>query len=307
MEKNTIEVAVIEDDKQAPTILLIHGGAGGYDQSLALNGDLYKAGFNVIAPSRPGYLRTPLAEGLLFEHQARLIREMLKKLDIKKVTVFAFAEGAVPACVLAVENPDLVQSLVLLSPVMEVKGRRQPFGLFALDKITGDVGAWWMYRESESPKPRELIEKVFDLTQEFPDKMLRYDLVKETMENPERRERFIKFVRSMTPVSPREEGTRNDDVQLVAPPRIPYAKIQCPVLIIGGENDILLPKGSLKQTSELFKGSSDLQLKIYPESGFLVPLGARSEEYRNDLISFLTLSMAAPQGQITESTEVSDE
>ncbi|MFV0338070.1 MAG: alpha/beta fold hydrolase [Chthoniobacterales bacterium] len=283
-----IEVAVVGNDKNAPALLLIHCGAGGYDQALALAGNLDTAGFRIIAPSRPGYLRTPLAEGLLPEHQARLMREMLKELDIKKVSVFAFAEGAFSACILALENPDLVESLILLSPILETKGRELPPGLRALDEITGDVGAWWLYRKSEAAKPRKLFKSVFELTQEFPPGIQRYETIEGIIEDPARKENFEKFLQSMTPVSPREDGTRNDDIQLTQPPRIPYGKISCPVLIIGGENDILLPKGSVAKIAERFAKNSNLELKLYSNSGFLVPMGDQYEEYRNDLISFLT-------------------
>src|SRR5437879_3019871 len=46
-----------------PVILQLHGGATGYDQTLALSWDVHEAGFTVLTPSRPGYLRTPLTTG----------------------------------------------------------------------------------------------------------------------------------------------------------------------------------------------------------------------------------------------------
>jgi len=48
---------------EGPPLLVIHGGMGGYDQALALGALVNKyagaAGFTLIAPSRPGYPRTP--------------------------------------------------------------------------------------------------------------------------------------------------------------------------------------------------------------------------------------------------------
>src|SRR6516165_4366978 len=43
-----------------PVILNLHGGATGYDQTLALSWNVHEAGFMILTPSRPGYLRTPL-------------------------------------------------------------------------------------------------------------------------------------------------------------------------------------------------------------------------------------------------------
>ena len=47
-----------------PILLFLHGTPGGYDQLGALSG------FRFIAPSRPGYLRTPLSVGRSPEEQA---------------------------------------------------------------------------------------------------------------------------------------------------------------------------------------------------------------------------------------------
>src|SRR5689334_16704450 len=43
-----------------PPLLMIHGAGGGFDQGLQFGTPLVRAGFTVIAPSRFGYLRTPL-------------------------------------------------------------------------------------------------------------------------------------------------------------------------------------------------------------------------------------------------------
>src|SRR5687767_2479083 len=43
-----------------PAVLLVHGAGGGFDQVLELADHLAGAGFQAIAMSRFGYLRTPL-------------------------------------------------------------------------------------------------------------------------------------------------------------------------------------------------------------------------------------------------------
>ena len=45
---------------EGPPVLVVHGMPGGSDQALAMGRSLVDAGFGVIAPSRPGYLGTPL-------------------------------------------------------------------------------------------------------------------------------------------------------------------------------------------------------------------------------------------------------
>jgi pimeloyl-ACP methyl ester carboxylesterase len=43
-----------------PTVLVVHGAGGGYDQGLDISRGLVRSGFRVVAMSRFGYLRTPL-------------------------------------------------------------------------------------------------------------------------------------------------------------------------------------------------------------------------------------------------------
>ena len=55
-----VEYVVVGEGKP---ILAIHGGGGGYDQGVVLYSLFADAGYSIICPSRPGYLRTPLSSG----------------------------------------------------------------------------------------------------------------------------------------------------------------------------------------------------------------------------------------------------
>ncbi len=44
-------------------LLVVHGSGGGHDQGMAFAGTLVPHGIRVIAMSRFGYLRTPIADG----------------------------------------------------------------------------------------------------------------------------------------------------------------------------------------------------------------------------------------------------
>src|SRR5688572_20251002 len=65
-----------------PVILQVHGGATGCDQTLALSWDVQQAGYAVLTPSRPGYLRTPLATGATPEQAADALASLLDVLGI---------------------------------------------------------------------------------------------------------------------------------------------------------------------------------------------------------------------------------
>lgn len=53
-----------------PPALVIHGAGGGYDQGLYLAHEMLGDGFDVIAPSRFGYLRTPVPHNASHSDQA---------------------------------------------------------------------------------------------------------------------------------------------------------------------------------------------------------------------------------------------
>ena len=69
-------VEYAEFGNSGPIILEIHGSPGGFDQIFETKG------FKTIAPSRPGYLRTPLSSGESPENQARLFNALLDELKI---------------------------------------------------------------------------------------------------------------------------------------------------------------------------------------------------------------------------------
>ena len=53
-----------------PPVLVIHGAGGGFDQGITLGEAPARGGFRVIAPSRFGYLRTPVPADASAEAQA---------------------------------------------------------------------------------------------------------------------------------------------------------------------------------------------------------------------------------------------
>ncbi len=60
-------------------VLSVHGTPGGYDQRLGMDG------FRILAPSRPGYLRTPIDAGRTPREQADVYAALLDALSIDEV------------------------------------------------------------------------------------------------------------------------------------------------------------------------------------------------------------------------------
>ncbi len=76
-----IEYAAVGEGVPA---LVVHGAGGGFDQALYFAMPLTRRGFRIIAMSRFGYLRTPLAADASAQAQARAHACLLDALQIRR-------------------------------------------------------------------------------------------------------------------------------------------------------------------------------------------------------------------------------
>jgi pimeloyl-ACP methyl ester carboxylesterase len=117
-------------------LLSIHGSGGGFDQALDLAARQLGDGYRVIAPSRFGYLGTPLPEDATPRAQAEAFVCLLDALEVEQAAVMTSSAGGPSAVQLALNYPERVSALVMVStaiadkelalpprPVMEVVGR----------------------------------------------------------------------------------------------------------------------------------------------------------------------------------------
>jgi pimeloyl-ACP methyl ester carboxylesterase len=99
-------------------VLVIHGAGGGFDQGLEFARPLIDAGFRVIAPSRFGYLRTPLPGDASPMAQADAHASLLDALQIEKVAVVGVSAGSPSAMQLCLRRPERCTALVLAVPLV---------------------------------------------------------------------------------------------------------------------------------------------------------------------------------------------
>ncbi|KCZ71172.1 putative hydrolase or acyltransferase of alpha/beta superfamily [Candidatus Methanoperedens nitroreducens] len=101
---------------EGPPVLVVHGAGGGYDQGLWVARDNVGEGFRIIAPSRFGYLRTPLPQDASPAAQADAHACLLDALNISKVAVVGVSAGAPSSMQFALRYPERTSSLVLIVP-----------------------------------------------------------------------------------------------------------------------------------------------------------------------------------------------
>jgi len=99
------------------TVLVFHGGH--QRAGLPLGEEVFaEAGYTVLAPSRPGYGRTPLSTGRSVTGFADIARALCEHLGITRVAaVVGTSAGGPTAVAMAARHPDLVQRLILQSAV----------------------------------------------------------------------------------------------------------------------------------------------------------------------------------------------
>ncbi len=106
-----------EEAGQGVPLLMIHGSGGGHDQGMLFARDFAAQGIRVIAPSRFGYLGTPLPADASPPAQADAHACLLDALGIQRAAVLGASAGALSAMQMAIRHPDRISALILLVPL----------------------------------------------------------------------------------------------------------------------------------------------------------------------------------------------
>jgi len=100
-----------------PAVLLVHGAGGGFDQGLDIARQIAAHGFQVIAMSRFGYLRTPLPADASPQAQADAHACLLDALGIERAAIVGVSAGAPSSMQFALRHPQRTAAMVLLVPL----------------------------------------------------------------------------------------------------------------------------------------------------------------------------------------------
>ncbi len=207
-----------------PTMAVLHGTPGGYDQVSGGPGgvpDYVPSGMALLAISRPGYLRTPIASGRTPQAQADLLAALLDELGLDSIVVVGISGGGPAALQFALRHAGRTDALVLLS----ARTKSHPV-------------------QSESEQDWSLLDQMRDL---FGTDFLIWalgDRIAQSLAGTDSvdattLERLRRVVSSSAVTSQREVGRAND-VAVLTDPAIdawPLENIQVPTLIVYGVDD----------------------------------------------------------------------
>ena len=198
---------------EGAAVILSHGTGGGYDQGLVLAKLLN--GFQGIAVSRAGYLRTPLDTGRSPAELADTYAALLDSLHIEKAAILGLSAGGMSAAQFALRHPDRCLALVLAdaitkappkssAKIVETANSLPDWLAWLVTRLAVHIGLPLMVRDAET---RSMMRVFFE----------------------------------NNPISERRAGVQNDLVQIHAMDDLNWENIRVPTLLIHGDKDNLIP------------------------------------------------------------------
>jgi pimeloyl-ACP methyl ester carboxylesterase len=252
-------------------VLVIHGNGGGFDQGLGLAQSYLGQGFQVIAPSRFGYLRTPVPAKATPELQADAYACLLDHLGIQRAAVFTTSAGVTSAVQFALRHPERVTALVLHSPNAPGKVDMVLPPKFLFTTLMKSDFAWWALSTYLNTSLQSMVgvPKDFALTPQY-----QAD-VKATLA-------------SVLPISQRANGMMFDTY--ISNPEInryPLGEVSTPTLVISAVDDPMALHANARGLADQIPGA---RLLAVPDGGHLL-LG-HTEEVKAEIVQFLDQTVA---------------
>jgi len=199
--------------ERGATVIVSHSTSGGYDQGLAIARLL--PGFQGIAVSRAGYLRTPLTTAPTPAEMADTYAALLDSLNIESSAIMGLSGGGMSAAYFALRHPERCWGLVLADAITKAppessakiveKGNSLPDGIaWLITRLAVHIGLPLMFPDAET---RSIVRVFFE----------------------------------NNPISERRAGIQNDLENLHSMDDFPWEEMRVPVLLIHGDRDALIP------------------------------------------------------------------
>jgi pimeloyl-ACP methyl ester carboxylesterase len=243
-----------------PPILVVHGAGGGHDQGMDVGRPLVKLGFRVIAPSRFGYLGTPLPDNASAEAQADAHACLLDALGIERAAVMGVSAGAPSTLQFALRHPGRTAAMILMVPATyvprddgEPSVKRPQWTAFLFDTaLRSDFLFWCAIELADSTVSEAILGTPTKIVEEA---------------SPGEHARFHQTMLGILPVSPRRLGLLNDSAITSTLQRYPLERIAAPTLLISAQDDLYGTYDGARYTAEQLP---DARLIGYPAGGHLL-------------------------------------
>jgi 2-hydroxy-6-oxonona-2,4-dienedioate hydrolase len=253
--------------------MMIHGTGGGFDQGLRFGHRLIGEEFQIVAPSRFGYLRSDFPEDPSPAAQADALADLLDHLEIDNLAVAGGSAGALTAAQFALRHPARCSHLVLLVPAANVTNRDPVeftrFQEFLVARLlTSDAWFWTVKAAAPNLLTRTLLATDPSLLRSV---------------DASERARAGLILNELMPISSRSKGMKNDGYFSGKPAEIDFAGIEVPTLILSAEDDLF---GTAETARHIAAAIPLSRVVIYPDGGHIW-LG-RDAEVARDIADFVS-------------------
>jgi 4,5:9,10-diseco-3-hydroxy-5,9,17-trioxoandrosta-1(10),2-diene-4-oate hydrolase len=250
-----------------PAVVLIHGGApGAYGWgNFGRNMDALAANFRTIIVDLPGYGKSdkPQVSGGRFGFYAKTFAAMFAALEIDKAHVVGMATGGGAAVMMAIEHPELIDRLVLVSTAGGMSNTQ-------LNPTEGQkvIRAYYGGEGPSFEKMRRYLEMMmFDTTQ------ITEEMIQERYDASIQPEFMVQA----------SEGRGPENQQVTEPVWKDLDKIEADTLIIWGRDNRVQ---SYDNALFMLMNIPNVQLHIYGRTGLWVPV-ERSKQFNQLVTNFL--------------------
>jgi pimeloyl-ACP methyl ester carboxylesterase len=239
-------------------LLGIHGAGGGFDQGLDFFRPLSDRGFKVIAPSRFGYLRTPLPSDASPMAQADAHACLLDALGLQKVAVAGGSAGAPSAMQFCLRHAERCSAMVLVVPLAYREGAAPvtqkssgTAGVLINAILSSDFVYWTMAH----------------FARDFTTKTILATPAADVKNAPrEEQVRVAQVLDHIEPISRRAQGLINDAAIAQSLPRYDLERYVVPTLAISVEDDLYQTYAGARYTADHVRGA---RFVGYPTGGHL--------------------------------------
>jgi pimeloyl-ACP methyl ester carboxylesterase len=269
------EVNVVDTGGSGPAMVFIHG-LGGAWQNWLLTIPAFMGSHRVVAPDLPGFGQSQMpAEEISVKGYARIVDALLDELGVETAVVVGNSMGGFVAAELTLSFSTRVERLALVSAAgLSIESyRRTP--LLTGARVWAE-SATWMGVRSDSVIIRPRMRRLgLQIVVRYPEKLsapLTYELIQGTGTPG-----FMPALSALLDYSYREH----------------LARIEVPVLVVWGRNDMLVPRGDARLYVELI--GDNARREMFEDTGHL-PMIERPTRFNALLADFVAESQPAGAG-----------
>ena len=279
---------------QGPPVLVTHGGPGGFDQGLAYCRHLLDGGCELLAASRPGYLRTALQAGRTPESQADLYAAMLDALGIGRAAILGFSSGGPSAVHFAARHPNRTTALFLDTAIL------LPFDtpISAIRRATLESSFFaWLSYQIATTWPELMIRFTIDGVSDGLNRERKRVAADWIRSDSARLQSLQRQFASIAPWKYRKAGWTNDQANECGLPPLPFSDVAAPTLIAHGTNDAFVPVQHATNAASQIAGS---ELVLVEEGHHFLSLSRNYGPVARRQLELAHSQQAAPRSEPEE-------